>query len=167
MSHLKKEYNSNKTQHTAVFRRRIDEKNQVKPETKTRYAASALNYPDRHTGLSNTYDQQESMFHQAAKKNDAVRWQQNYSTQDIYLGHCVSEGLIVDILMKNDSTRRGRIESYDNWSLLVAYEGKRSLLFKSGVMAITAANGDESYNKDYFGAQHLSDFSSEYSHNPA
>ncbi len=102
-----------------------------------------------------------------AYKSENLRWRQNYNTQDYYLGQCVRDALLVDILMKNDSIRKGRIESFDNWSLLVSYEGRQCLLFKSGVMAITVAERDTIVASDYFTAEKLSDFGSEYAHNPS
>lgn len=167
MVNLEHENNLSSSQQGPVFRRRIDDKKRTQPGSDQRYGTSALSYSERQAAMSQSFDQHNSMLQHEGKKANPMRWQQNYSTQDLYLGYCVSEGLIVDILMKNDSTRQGRIESYDNWSLLISYEGKKSLLFKSGVMAITASDRDETRNKDYFGAQHLSDFSSDYSHNPA
>lgn len=171
MANVNDEYRLNRSQQAPVFRKRIDENKRAHQLSDKQYAASALNYPDRGFEQQNNSQRHHRHVDQVPfdmKKDGHARWNQNYSTQDIYLGYCVAEGLFVDILMKNDSTRTGRIESYDNWSLLVTYEGKKSLLFKSGVMAITVSDRNETgKNQDYMGGRRLSDFSSEYSHNPA
>lgn len=129
-------------QHEPVFRRRIDANKQAHHIQNNPYGASALNYG----GEKRSYDQNK-------------RWNQNHDTQDRFLGQLTRESTRVDILLKNDSVRSGRIESYDNWSILIEYEGQRSLLFKSGVMAITPCPSDQAMS--YRSGQIISDYLSD------
>lgn len=101
-------------------------------------------------------------------RKSKTRWNQNYNTQDKFLGQLVRERTLVDIQMKNDSIRSGRIESYDNWSLLLIFDGYPCLLFKSGIMSINLSQRNERQdNMDYSGSRILSDFRSEYAYDPA
>ncbi len=97
-----------------------------------------------------------------------ARWNQNFSTQDIFLCDCIKNKVRVDILMKNDSLRTGRIESYDNWSLLLSYEDKKCLLFKSGIIAIIPH--EQSYEIEDLNFLHrhtVSDVRAKYPQDPA
>lgn len=58
------------------------------------------------------------------------------SLQDRFLS-CVKENkTTLDVYLKNESIRRGKILDYDNWTILLLSDGKYYLLFKSAVMGI-------------------------------
>lgn len=127
-----------------VFSRRIDVNKQAQRIQGNSYAGSTFNSGGGHKPYEHN-----------------KRWAQNHDTQDNFLGQMLREGTVVDILMKNDSIRSGSIESYDNWSILINYDGQKSLLFKSGVMAITPNYNQRAPKKDYQ-HNHLSDYNSDY-----
>lgn len=128
-----------------VFRRRIDVNRQAQRVQANPYAPSAINY------------------HGEERKRDSnKRWNQNHDTQDRFLGKMQRQACMVDVLLKNDSLRSGRIESYDNWSILLEYEGKKSLLFKSSVMAVTETESEKevAYQRGQVMSEFLADYES-------
>lgn len=58
------------------------------------------------------------------------------SLQDRFLAGAVRARATLDVYMKNESLRRGRIVDYDNWSILLISDSKQYLLFKSSIMGI-------------------------------
>lgn len=130
----------------AAFRRRIDVNKQAQRVQANPYAPSALNYHSEHR-----------------KHDTGRRWNQNHDTQDRFLGKMQRQACLVDVLLKNDSLRSGRIESYDNWSILLEYDGKKSLLFKSSVMAVTETENEKeiAYQRGQVMSEFMADYESE------
>lgn len=58
------------------------------------------------------------------------------SLQDEFLSQCIVQEINVDIFLRNESIRTGRVIDYDNWSVLIETEEKQYLLFKSAIMGI-------------------------------
>ncbi len=59
------------------------------------------------------------------------------SLQDEFLTQCIMEEIEVDIFLRNESVRAGKVLAYDNWSVLISdSQSKQYLMFKSAIMGI-------------------------------
>ncbi len=56
--------------------------------------------------------------------------------QDRFLSAVKDNKTTLDVYLKNESLRRGRILDYDNWTILLYADDKYYLLFKSAIMSI-------------------------------
>lgn len=63
-----------------------------------------------------------------------------HNLQDEFLAAAINQEVDVDIFLRNESVRQGKLLAYDNWSVLLASSGKQYLLFKSAIMGIIPRN---------------------------
>lgn len=56
--------------------------------------------------------------------------------QDRFMAAMKNEKATLDVYLKNESIRRGRLLDYDNWTILLYADEKYYLLFKSAIMSI-------------------------------